>query len=117
MLRKRELAAVVALIHAANLGHRNVAFVGKDDCIVWDKLEKSGGRLTCQATRQIARVVLDPVAEALGLHHLKVKIGPLLKALGFEELAFVRELIQPHAQLFFDLLDGLKERWLGRHVV
>lgn len=38
-----EFAPVVAFVHAADLRHADVAFVGKDDGIVGDELEQGGG--------------------------------------------------------------------------
>ena len=38
-----EFAAVVALVHAADLGDRDVAFVGEDDGVVGDEFERAWG--------------------------------------------------------------------------
>ena len=87
VLGEGELAAVVALVHAADLRHRDVALVGEDDGVVGDVLEEGGGRLAGLPPGQVARVVLDAGAGAGRLEHLEVEGGALLEPLRLEELA------------------------------
>ncbi len=117
MLGQGELAAVVAAVHAADLRDGDVALVGEDDGVVGDELEEGRGRLARGAAGEVARVVLDAVADAGRLEHLEVEVGALFQALGLEQLALVHELVEALFQLDADLLDGLPERRLGRDVV
>jgi hypothetical protein len=64
MLGQCHLAPEVALVHAADLRDRDVGFVGEDDGVVGNEFEQRGGRLARGAARQVARIVLDPVADA-----------------------------------------------------
>jgi hypothetical protein len=86
---QRELAPVVAAIHAADLRDGDVAFVGEDDGVVGDVFEQRRGRFTGRAAGEVARVVLDPVADAGGLQHLEIEIRPLLQPLRLQQLALV----------------------------
>ena len=117
MLREGELAPVVAAIHPADLRHGDVALVGEDDGVVGDELEEGGRRLARRAAREVARVVLDPVAGARGLDHLDVEMGALLEPLGLQQLALAHELVEPLLELLPDLDDGLLERRARRDVV
>jgi hypothetical protein len=95
MLGQRELAPVVAAIHAADLRDGDVAFVGEDDGVVGDVFEERRGRFPGGAARQVARVVLDPVADARGLQHLEVEIRALFQPLRLQQLALADQLLQP----------------------
>ncbi len=79
-----------------------MGFVGEDDGVVGDEFEQRGGRLAGGAAGEVARIVLDPVADAGGLEHLEVEIGALFQPLGFEQFAFVDQLVEAHAQFFLD---------------
>ena len=117
MLGQREFAPIVALIHPANLRNRHVAFIGKDNRIVRDKLKQRGGWFTRSAACQIARIVLNPVANAGRLKHFKIKVAALLKPLGFQQFSLIDQLVEPQFELFLNLDDGLLHRRLWRHVV
>src|SRR5271169_3513134 len=58
VLRKRRLAAVVALIHAADLGHADMAFIAKDERFVWQIFEQGRRWFAGLAPRQPARIIL-----------------------------------------------------------
>jgi hypothetical protein len=62
-------------------------FVGEDDGGVGDELEQRGRRLARGAAGQVARIVLDAVADARGLEHLEVELGALLEPLRLQQLA------------------------------
>ena len=104
------LAPEVALVHAADLRDRDVALVGEDDGVVGDVFEERGRRLAGGAAGEVARIVLDAVADPGGLEHLEVEIGALLEPLGLEELALADELVEADAQLGLDALDSLLHR-------
>jgi hypothetical protein len=99
VLGQRELAPVVAAIHAADLRDGDVAFVGEDDGVVGDVFEQRRGRLARRAAGEVARIVLDPVADAGGLQHLEVEIRALLQPLRLQQLALADQLVEPLAQL------------------
>ena len=107
MLGQDELAPIVALVHAPDLRHRHVGFIGKNNGMVGDEFKKRGWRLARRAARQIARIILDPGAAARGLEHFQIEIGALLQPLGFEQFALFDQLVQPLLQLDLDALDGL----------
>ncbi len=117
MFGERELAPVVAAVHAADLGDGDVGFVGEDDGVVGDEFEEGGGRFAGGATGEVAGVVFDAVAGTRGLEHFEVEVGALFEALGFEQFAFVDELVEALAEFLLDGLDGLLERRAGRDVV
>ena len=81
VLCQREFTTVVALIHAADLRHGHVAFVGKNDRVVRDKFEQRWRWLARGAARQIPRIVFDAVTDARRFEHLEVKVRSLLKTL------------------------------------
>ena len=114
---QRAFAPEVALVHAADLRHGDVGFVGENDGVVGDEFEQGGRRLARRAAGQIARIVLDAVADAGGFQHLEIEIGALLEPLRLEQFALVHQLVEPHFQLFLDADDRLLHRRLGRHVV
>ena len=94
-LGQRALALEVALVHAADLRHRDVALVDEQDGVLGDVLEQGRRRLAGRAAGQVARVVLDARAGARGHDHLEVGDRALLDPLGLEQLAGVAELGQP----------------------
>ena len=107
---QRELAPVVAPVHAADLRDRDMAFVGEDDGVVRDELEKRGGRFAGGTARQIARIVLDPGAGTGRLKHLQIEVAALFKPLRLKKLAFVRQLLQPLGQFDANALGRLLKR-------
>ena len=117
VFRQRRLAPEVAFEHAADLRHRDVAFVGEHQCIVRDILEQRRRRLAGAAAGQIARIVFDAGAGAGGFHHLEIEGGALLQPLRFQQAALVVQLVQPPFQFRFDRLDRLHQRRPRRHVV
>ena len=117
MFRQGELAPIVAPVHAADLGNGHMGFVSENNGIVGDELEQRRRRLPRCAPRQIARIILDPVADARGLQHLDIEIRPLLQPLRLQQLALVHQLGQPFLQLFLDRHHRLLHRRLRRHVM
>ena len=116
-LGQRELAPEVAAIHAADLRHADVAFVGKDDGVVGDELEQRRRRLARRTPGQVAAVVLDAVADARGLEHLDVEVRPLFQPLGFQQLALVGQLLQSRLKFGPYPLDRLLQCRPRRDVV
>ena len=114
---QRELAPVVAPVHAADLRDRDVGFVGEDDGIVGDEFEQRGRRLAGGAAGEVARIVLDPVADAGGFQHFEIEIGALFQPLRLQQFALVDQLVEALAQLRLDALDRLLHRRARRDVV
>ena len=117
MLGQRHFASEVTFVHAADLRHRNMGLVSENNGVVWDEFKKCGGRLARCAARQIARIVLDPVANPSGFQHLKIEIRALFKALRFKQFAICHQLIKPNPQFLFDARNRLLHRRFWRDVV
>ena len=94
-----------------------MGFVGKDDGVIWDVFEQRRRRLTGRAPREVAGIILDPVAHAGGFQHFEVEIGALFKPLRLEQLALAHQLVKALAQLGLDALDRLLHRRARRDVV
>ena len=92
-------------MHAADLRHRHVALVDDAEHVLGEVVNQGVRRLARRAPVEVARVVLDAVAEPHGLEHLEVIGGALREALGLEELIGRLEL--GHAALEL-LADGLE---------
>ena len=111
MLHERHLTRAVALVHAADLRHRHVGLVDDAEHVLGKVVDERERRLAGLAAVQMARVVLDAVAEAHGLEHLEVVAGTLLQALSLEQLVGRLEL--GHAVLQFLLDRAERVRYLG----
>src|SRR6266704_405802 len=112
VLDQRFLARPVAVVHAADLGYRHVALVDDDQGVLRQVLDQRRRRLAWLPARQVARVVLDPVAVAELAQHLHVEERSLLEPLRLQQAVALAQERQPLAQL---LLDGLeRSRELGR---
>ena len=111
------LARAVAAVHCAELGHGHVALVDEQQRVGRKIVEQGRRRLSRTASRQEARVVLDPLAVADLGHHLDVEPGPLLQPLGFDETAVRAEHRETLAQLLPDFYDGIEDTLARGHVV
>ena len=117
MLGERDLARAVAFVHAANLWHRDVALVDDAQKVFREVIDERIRGLARSAPVKMARVVLDPRAEAHRLDHFQVVIRAHLQALRFEKLAFLLELLQSLAQFVLDGTDcPIKLRTCGNVV-
>ena len=114
---ERGLAAEVAFVHATDLRHGDVAFVGEDEGVVGEVLEQRRRRLAGAAAGEVARIVFDARAGAGGLHHLDVEGAALFEALGFEQAAAGVELVETAFQLILDAGDGLQQGGARRDVM
>ena len=114
---QRLLARAVAVVHAAHLRDGDVALVDDEERVRRQVVDERGRRLARGAAREVARVVLDALAEAQLVQHLEVEVGALLQPLQLQELALLLEEVEPLAQLRLDGLDRPEHRLARRHVV
>ena len=117
VLDERLLARAVALVHAADLRNGLVRLVDEDDEVGREEVEQRVRRRARRAAVEVARVVLDPVAEAELLHHLEVVLGALPDAVRLEHLALRLEQLDLLLELVADLLGGALDRRLRGHVL
>ncbi len=85
VLDERLLARAVAAVHRADLRDGLVRLVEDHQEVFGEVVDERRRRLAGLPVREVARVVLDAVAEAHLLHHLEVVLGPLLEPLLLEE--------------------------------
>ena len=81
-----------------------MALVDDAEHVLREVVDKREGRLAGFAAVEMARVVLDAVAEAHGLEHLEVVVGALLQALRLEQLVSRLELCHALLALLFNRL-------------
>ena len=94
-----------------------MAFIGKNDGIVGNKLEQGWRRLAWRTSSEVARIILNPIAHPSRLEHFKIEFCPLLEALRFEKLAFLFHLLEADDQLIFDPMDRLLQCGARRDVM
>src|SRR5262249_53386655 len=80
-------------------------------------IDERGRRLSRLSPREVARVVLDPVAEPHLLHHLDVVLGSLIEPLLLEEAPLLVVEVEALAELFADAVDRPAHLLLRRDVV
>ena len=117
MLGQGDLAAAVARMHAADLGHRHMALVDDAQEIVREIVDERVRGLSGLAPVQMPGVVLDAAAKAHGLQHLKIVVHTHLQPLGLKQLALLFKLLQTLAQLLLDGLDSVLHLRARRHVM
>jgi hypothetical protein len=101
----------------ADLRDRDVGLVHEDDEVLREVVEQRVRRLAGRPAVEVARVVLDAVAEADLADHLEVVGGAHAQALGLQQLVSLLELGEALGQLGLDRVDRALQR-LGRgHVV
>ena len=112
-----DLARAVALVHAADLRHRDVALVDDAEHVLGEVVDERVGRLARGAAVEVARVVLDAVAVAHVLEHLEVVGRALREALGLEQLVGRLELGHAGLELLRDGLERVGHLGPLGHVV
>ncbi len=86
-----------------------MAFVEKEEEVVWEEVEQGARGGAGLAAGEVAGVVFDALAEAHFLHHLDVVLGAHFDALGFEEFAFFFEVGDALVEFGADGDDGATE--------
>ena len=117
VFHQRDLARAVALVHAADLRHRDVGLVDDAEEVLREVVDEGVGRLARRAAVQMPRVVLDAVAKAHRLEHLKIIIGTLLQTLRLEQLVGRLELRHALLAFFADRFQSRLDLRLLGHVV
>ena len=117
VFHQRYLTRAVAFMHAADLRHRHMALVDDTEHVLRKVIDQGKRRLTRLATVQMTRVVLDAVAKAHRLEHLKIIIGALLQTLRLEQLVGRLELRHALLALFADRFQSRLDLRLLGHVV
>ena len=126
-LHQRLLAASVSLVHAADLGDRDVGLVHDDHVIAREIVEQAVGTLPGRAAVEVPAVVLDAGTEPHLRQHLEIEAGSLLQPLRLEEPALGAQVEQARLHLDVDRLArpfqpvarrgvvrGRKDRGLGQ---
>ena len=111
------LARAVALVHPADLRDRHVALVDEHQRARRQVVDQRRRRFPRTAPRQMARVVLDALAEADLGHHLEVEARPLLDPLRLDQLHLRHELLLRLDELDLDLLDRVEHLLAAGHIV
>src|SRR5438552_12665283 len=106
-LDERLLPRAVAAIHAADLRHRHVALVDDEEIVLREVADQRRRRLARPPAVEMARVVLDAVAEAHLVQHLEIVERALLEALHLEDLVLGAQLGEAQPQLLADRGDRL----------
>ena len=114
---ERGLPRDVALVHPVELRHRHVRLIDHDEVVVREVVEERVRRATGLATVDVARVVLDPRAEADLPEHLEVVRGAHPEPLRLEQLALGLELGETLVQLLLDRDEGAFHPLVARDVV
>ena len=107
-------ARFVAFIHAADLRDGGVRFVDHEEIIFREKIEQREGLRTGRPAGEMARVVLDAVAEAHLLQHFEIVFRAHFQALRFEEAALRFEQDDAFVQLVADGGEGAIQLIGGR---
>ncbi len=111
------LARAVALVHPAELRNSDVALIDDHQGVGRQVVDEGRRRLAGLASRQMPRIILDPLAEAQLGEHLEVEAGALLDALRLDQAPGLLEEIDALAQLRLDRLDSAKRSFARRYVV
>ena len=117
VLDEVRLARAVAVGHRPQLRERDVALVDHEQEVLREVVEQRRRRLPGRAAREVARVVLDPRAEADLADHLQVEARALLQALGLEQLLLAAQPGQPLRELGLDRGERALDLLLGDDVV
>ncbi len=111
------LPRAVALVHAADLRHRLVRLVDKDDVVGREVVEQRVRRGARRPAVEDPRVVLDPVAEAELAHHLEVVLGALADPVRLQQPVLRLEEGHLLLELVLDLVVGALDRRLRGDVL
>ena len=94
-----------------------MAFIDEQQGVFRQIFKQRGRRLAGQAAGEEAAVIFDARTRPGGGDHLQIEIRPLLQPLGFQQLAFGVQLLQPLGQFVANGVGGLLHGRAGRHIV
>ena len=97
----------VALVHSADLRHRDVGLVDDHQEVFGEVVDQGRRSGAWTAPVDVPRVVLDARTEPDLAHHLDVVVGPHPQPLRLEQFALPLEFCQAFLQLFLDRRDRL----------
>ncbi len=101
---QRFLAGSIPFKHGPYLGHGDMRLINHQQRVLWQVIKECGRWLARSATRKVPRIVLDALAVAKLLNHLKVKARSLFQALGLHQLVGVRQFLYPVTHFIFDVI-------------
>ena len=94
-----------------------MTLIDDDEGVLGKILHQCGRGLPRPPPRQVARIILDPLAVTHLLHHLDIEQRALLQPLGLEELVFRMQLIEADYQFLPDVRNGPLHVFPRRHVM
>ena len=117
VLHQGALTGHVALIHGTNLRDRHVRLINNQQEIIWEIIQQTVRGATGGTTVNMARVVLNAIAEAHLLHHFQVVSGAHAQTLRLQQLALGFEGLQALAQLILNGGNSLRHALRASNVV
>ena len=117
VLHQGALTGHIALIHGTNLRDRHVRLVNNQQEIIREIIQQTVRGATGGTTVNVARVVLNAVAEAHLLHHFQVVGGAHAQTLRLQQFALGFEGLQALAQLILNGGDSLRHTLRASNIV
>ena len=117
MLHEGALTGHITLIHGTNLRNRHVRLVNNQQEIIREIIQQTVRGATGGTTVNMARVVLNAIAEAHLLHHFQVVGGAHTQTLRLQQLALRFESLQALAQLILNGGNSLRHALRAGNVV
>ena len=94
MLYQGAFTGHITLVHGTNLRDRHVRLVNNQQEIIREIIQQTVRGTACGTTVNMARVVLNAIAEAHLLHHFQVVGGAHAQTLRLQQLALGLEGLQ-----------------------
>ena len=117
VLHQGLLARAVAEVHPAHLGDGHVTLVDDHQGVLGEVVDQGGRGVPGAVPGEVARVVLDAVAEAQLAQHLHVEERALFEPLRLQQALAPAQERQALAQLFLDGAQGVLDLGGGGDVV
>ena len=117
MLHQGALTRHITLIHGTNLRNRHVRLVNNQQEIIREIIQQTVRGATGGTTVNMARVVLNAIAEAHLLHHFQVVGGAHTQTLRLQQLALRFESLQALAQLILNGGNSLRHTLRASNIV
>ena len=117
MLNQGALTGHITLIHGANLRDRHVRLINNQQEVIREIIQQTVRGAAGGTTINMARVVLNAIAEAHLLHHFQVVGGAHTQTLRLQQLALGLEGLQALAQLILNGGNSLRHALRAGNVV